>query len=271
MPVLSVLIAEVKPSVSTEGRSFTIALCLARSMPPSDKMVWVTVGSASGIAAIASETALRNRASHAVPQIRPSTNMTAMVIPAAPAIQSVSVLICLVMGGFSREVDASMPEILPTSVLAPVAVTMAVALPWVTGVFMNAMFAWSAGSSLPSASVVAALDAGRLSPVSSDSSICSELAAMMRQSAGTWSPAVMSTTSPTTTRSAGISASVPSRRTLAVVSSIDLSAFMTLSALPSCCIPITALTTVSTSSSAPVDHWAISSETIAAATRMSCM
>src|SRR5215203_4196973 len=49
VPVLSELIAEVKPSVSTDGRSFTIALRLARSMPPSDRMVWVTVGSASGM------------------------------------------------------------------------------------------------------------------------------------------------------------------------------------------------------------------------------
>ena len=38
-----------------------------------------------------------------------------------------------------------------------------------------------------------------LSPVSADSSICRALAAMMRPSAGTSSPAAMSTTSPTTT------------------------------------------------------------------------
>ena len=57
VPVLSELIAEVNPSVSTEGRSLTMALRLARSTPPSDRIVWVTVGSASGMAAIASETA----------------------------------------------------------------------------------------------------------------------------------------------------------------------------------------------------------------------
>ena len=47
--------------------------------------------------------------------------------------------------------------------------------------------------------------AGTLSPVSADSSICSALAATMRPSAGTWSPAARSTTSPTTSSSAGIS------------------------------------------------------------------
>jgi len=52
VPVLSELIAETKPSVSTEGRSLTIAFCLARSTPPMDRMVCDTVGSASGIAAL---------------------------------------------------------------------------------------------------------------------------------------------------------------------------------------------------------------------------
>ena len=79
----------------------------------------------------------------------------------------------------------------------------------------------------------ASLAAGTLSPVSADSSICSELAAMMRPSAGTWSPAAISTTSPATSSSAAISASAPSRRTLAVAFIIDLSAFIALSALPS--------------------------------------
>ena len=39
VPVLSELMAEVSPSVSTDGRSFTIALRLARSIPPRDKIV----------------------------------------------------------------------------------------------------------------------------------------------------------------------------------------------------------------------------------------
>ena len=62
-----------------------------------------------------------------------------MVSPAAAAIHRVSVLSCLVSGVCSLAVVASIPAILPTSVSAPVAVTIIVALPWVTGVCMKAM------------------------------------------------------------------------------------------------------------------------------------
>jgi hypothetical protein len=164
-----------------------------------------------------------------------------------------------------------MPEILPSSVPAPVAVTITVALPCVTGVFMNAIFVCSPGPSWSPDSVSASLAAGTLSPVSADSSICSALAATMRPSAGTWSPAEMSTTSPTTSSSAGICASVPSRRTRAVAFIIDLRAFMALSALPSCRIPTTAFSTVSSISRTAVLHSLISKDTTAAATRMICM
>ena len=84
----------------------------------------------------------------------------------------------------------SIPEILPSSVPAPVAVTITVALPCVTGLFMNAMLVWSPGLRWAPLrwspdSVPASLAAGMLSPVSADSSICSALAAMIRPSAGT--------------------------------------------------------------------------------------
>ena len=153
VPVLSELIAEVNPSVSTEGRSFTMALRLARSTPPSDRIICVTVGSASGMAAIASETALTNSASQAWPRARPSANITIIVSPAAAAIHSVSLFSSLVSGDCSRAVAASIPEIFPSSVSAPVPVTITVPLPCVTGVFMNAMFDWSPGPASPSGSV----------------------------------------------------------------------------------------------------------------------
>jgi hypothetical protein len=271
VPVLSELIAEVDPSVSTAGRSFTMAFRLARSTPPRDRMVCVTVGSASGMAAMASETAATNSASHAWPRARPSANITIIVRPAAAAIHSVSLLSSTVSGDSSVAVLASIPEILPSSVPAPVAVTIMVPLPWVTGVFMKAMLDWSPGPSSASDSGPASLGAGTLSPVSADSSICSALAAMILPSAGTSSPALMITTSPGTTCSAGIADSVPSRRTRAVAFIIDLSAFIALSALPSCRRPITAFSTVSTSSRTAVVHSLISSDTTAAATRMICM
>ena len=271
VPVLSELIADVKPSVSTDGSSFTIALRLARSTPPSDRIIWVTVGSASGTAAMARVTALTNRTSHASPRARPRANITTIVNPAAAAIQRVSRSSSAVSGVFSLPSAESMAEIFPSSVPAPVAVTIMVPLPWVTGVFMNAMSVWSPGPSPEPARGSVSLPAGTLSPVSADSSICSALAATMRPSAGTWSPAASSTTSPTTSWSAGISALSPSRRTRAVATSIDLSAFMALSALPSWRRPMTAFSTVSTRRRTAVPNSAMSRDTTAATTRMICM
>ena len=70
----------------------------------------------------------------------------------------------------------------------------------------------------------------------------------------------MSTTSPTTSCSAGISASIPSRRTLALAFIIDLSAFMALSALPSWRKPTTAFTRQHQQKD-PVLHSLITSDT----------
>ena len=148
MPVLSELIAEVNPSVSTEGSSLTSALRLASSTLPSDRMTWVTVGSASGMAAMASETAATNRTSQASSAGRPKTNITTMVRPAAATIHRVSVFSSLVSGDCSGSVADSIPEIFPISVRARLPVTIIVPLPWVTGVFMNAMFTWSPGPKL---------------------------------------------------------------------------------------------------------------------------
>ncbi len=197
--------------------------------------------------------------------------MMTIVMPAAPTIHRVSVFICFVSGVSSFAVPESMCAILPTSVAPPTEVTTIMALPCVTGVCMKAMFVWSPGPSSPAGSVSASLPAGTLSPVSADSSICSELAWTMRPSAGTWSPAASSTTSPTTSCSAGMCASTPSRRTRAVSFIIDLSAFMALTALPSWRRPMKALSSVMISSRTPVWNCWMASETTAAPTRISCM
>src|SRR3954447_2857392 len=166
VPVLSELIAEVKPSVSTDGSSLTIALRLARSTPPRDRIIWVTVGSASGTAAMARATALTKSTSHASPRVRPRANITIIVRPAAAAIQRVSRSSSAVRGVFSLPFAESIAEILPSSVSAPVAVTIMVPLPCVTGVFMKAMSDWSPGPSPEPSRVSASLAAGTLSPVS---------------------------------------------------------------------------------------------------------
>ena len=271
MPVLSELIADVNPSVSTDGRSFTIAFSFASSTLPSERTTWTTIGSASGIAAIASATAVLKSVVHDCPRLRPSANITIIVKPAAPTIHSVSVFICFVSGVSSISVAESMCAIFPTCVSPPVPVTIITPLPCVTGVCMNAMFVWSPAPSSPSASVVASFAAGTLSPVSADSSIWSDVAETIRPSAGTSSPAASRTTSPTTSSSAEILASEPSRRTRAVASIIDFNAFIALSALPAWRRPTTALMSVITNSTMAVVHSLIRSDTIDAPTRISCM
>ncbi len=230
------------------------------------------MGIAIGTAARANAIAVVKIAWVESPREIPSANMIAIVRPAAPAIHSVNVSSCALSGVFSVGVDFSIPEMFPTSVSAPVPVTIITPLPCVTGEFMNAMFDWSPTPGFGSPAMTSALfDAGTLSPVSPDSSICSDAAWMIRPSAHTSSPAVSRTTSPTTTWSASTLTSVPSRRTRADAFSIDCKAFMALSALPCWRIPPSALSAVISSTTMPVEISPISIEATAAATRMICM
>ena len=220
---------------------------------------------------MARDTALMNSASHAWSRWRPKMNITIIVSPAAAAMYRLRVLSSRVSGDSSFSVAESIPEIFPSSVSAPVPVTTMTPLPCVTGEFMNAMLFCSPGARSLPAIGPASLAAGTLSPVSADSSICRALALTMRPSAGTETPAASSTTSPTTSCSAGISASTPSRRTRAVAFIIDFSAFIALSALPSCRRPTTAFSSVSPKTIAAVLHSLISSDTTPVASRMICM
>ena len=71
VPVLSELIADVDPSVSTDTRSLTMAFSPASSFAPAERITCRTVGSAVGIAAIASAIAVMNRVSADCPRDRP--------------------------------------------------------------------------------------------------------------------------------------------------------------------------------------------------------
>ncbi len=110
-----------------------------------------------------------------------------------------------------------------------------------------------------------------LSPVSADSSMLSEFAWMIRPSAATLSPAVISTMSPVTTSSSATADSTPPRRTRAVCFVIDFNAFMALSALPSWRRAITAFNTVNSTKTAPVLHSPMMNDNTAATSRMICM
>ena len=234
VPVLSELIADVDPSVSTDTSSLTIAFSPASSFAPAERITCRTVGSAVGIAAMASAIAVMNSASADCPRDRPSANITIIVTSAAAPIHRVNVFSCLVSGVCCLAVVASMPAIFPTWASAPTAVTSITPLPWVTGVFMNAMFVWSPGPRSASASGVVSFDAGVLSP--------GQRGLVDVQRAGPDDPAVgghvvaggqQHQVADRRPARPGSSASAPSRRTRAVRFVNDFSAFIALSALPS--------------------------------------
>ena len=129
VPVLSELIAEVEPRVSTESRLLTTAPCAAKSREPLDKITCSTVGMAIGTAASANAIAVVKITCVDSPRAIPSANISAMVKPAAPAIHSVKVSSCLVSGVFTVGAAFNIPEMLPTAVSAPVAVTIMTPLP----------------------------------------------------------------------------------------------------------------------------------------------
>ena len=172
--------------------------------------------------------------------------------PAIRKICLVSLSSWRVSGDLAAFSACSIPEMWPTSVAIPVAVTTNSPAPRVTLVFMYTMSVRSpSGVSAPSTGSVP-LATGRLSPVSADSATSSVAALSSLPSAGTMSPASMATTSPGTSCSAGISVSWPSRLTLALTIIIFCRAATAAAAFPSCRRPSTALNTVSTSSKMPV-------------------
>ena len=104
----------------------------------------------------------------------------------------------------------------PIWVAWPVAVTTNVAEPRVTWVFWNTRFVRSPSAVSPAGSVVRSLATGALSPVSAASCTSRVAEVTMRPSAGTTSPASISTTSPGTSVVESTSSTSPDRRTRAL-------------------------------------------------------
>ena len=107
---------------------------------PSDRITCSTVGIASGIAAIASATALVNTTRRGLPALRPEHEHDDHRHAGRgrdPQRQRVQLLRQRRL--LACRSSASIPAILPTCVSLPVAVTIITPLPCVTGVCMNAM------------------------------------------------------------------------------------------------------------------------------------
>ncbi len=124
VPVLSVQITEVLPSVSTAGSLRMIARRLAIRETPIASVMVTAAGSPSGTAATARAIAAWNMSNTDSPRSRPTPKVTA---PTARMMMSSTLLnwaSFLVSGVCSVSAWAISSEMRPTSVPSPVATTM---------------------------------------------------------------------------------------------------------------------------------------------------
>src|SRR3990167_7670204 len=131
--------------------------------------------------------------------------------------------------------------IFPIAVSSPTATTTASPLPETTCVPINTMFFCSDSGTFFAVSTCSVFCTEPDSPVSDASSAWRLLTDTKRASAGTFSPSSSTTRSPCTTLLSAISISLPSRNTVAVVSTNFLSAMSVFCARPSCTVPTAAL------------------------------
>ena len=122
---------------------------------------------------------------------------------------------------------------MPSSVAAPVAVTIARPRPAATAVPLKTMLRWSPMPTSASSGALS-LETAVLSPVSADSATRSAIDSSTRPSAGMVSPSSISRMSPGTTSAVGTICGCPSRSTLAFGEDIALSAATACSARFSC-------------------------------------
>ena len=135
VPVLSVLIALVAPSVSTSVRFFTIALASASCFAPNDSRPDTNAGRPVGIAEIAIAVPSRNSSCASMPRASPTTKMNATAVQAMIPSTRVRESSSFCSGDRVRVTDVSIVAIWPIWVCIPVAVTTIDAVPRVTEVF----------------------------------------------------------------------------------------------------------------------------------------
>jgi hypothetical protein len=252
VPVLSVLIALVAPSVSTSVRFLTTARASASCLAPSESRPDTNAGSPVGIAEIAIAVPSSTRSSKARPRIRPTTTMKATALHAMTPRTFVSESSSLCSGDRTRDTEVSIVAIRPISVSAPVAVTTIAPVQRVTEVFWNSMSVRSPSTTSGVGSTAASLATGALSPVSAASWVSSVAERMIRPSAGAMSHASTSTMSPTTTSRAGTCTMCPPRTTRVCGTCIFDSASTLALALSSWREPRTTLSRMSSATMIPV-------------------
>jgi hypothetical protein len=130
------LIAEVEPRVSVDCNRFMIAPTRASACVPEARIVVTTAGRFSGMAPIAKATAAVKTAVNVSPRARFKIIDTISAPPAIHRIWWVSLSSWRVSGVLPACSACSIPEMWPTSVAIPVAVTTNSPEPRVTLVFM---------------------------------------------------------------------------------------------------------------------------------------
>ena len=128
-------------------------------------MSWTNVGSPVGIAEIAVVMPSRIRVSVSWPRAMPTMAITATAPHARKPKIFVSPSSSIWSGDFTRFVAVTMSAMCPICVEAPVATTTTVADPRVTRVFWKTRFVRSPSATSVSASAIASLAIGALSPV----------------------------------------------------------------------------------------------------------
>ena len=184
VPVLSVLIALVAPSVSTSVRFLTTARASASCLAPIESRPDTNAGMPVGMAEIAIAVPSSTRSSKSRPRIRPTTTMKATAPQAMTPRTFVSESSSFCSGERTRDTEVSIVAIRPISVSMPAAVTTIAPVPRVTEVFWNSMSVRSPSATSGEGSTAASLATGALSPVSAASCVSSVAERMIRPSAG---------------------------------------------------------------------------------------
>ncbi len=215
--------------------------CLTIFFAPRARDIVTTAGNASGIAATARLTAVRNIKRGASPLkspvVKTIAHITITVIPSlCPNFDS---LFC--RGVRTSSSSCSKEAIFPSSVFIPVETTMPVPRPYDTVVPLKAMFTLSPSGINFSSSVHMLFSTGTDSPVSAASSIFNFAASVSLISAGIILPASSMTMSPGTIPEAGTLFILLSLYTKAFGAAIFFKALMAFSALYSCTNPMIAL------------------------------
>ena len=268
VPVLSVLMALVAPSVSTSDRFLTTAFASASFRAPWDSRADTNAGMPVGMAEIAIATPRSRTSDSGSPRKSPTTTITATAVQATMPMTDVSLSSSCCSGDRVRVTDDSMLAICPIWVCMPVAVTTMTPVPRVTDVFWNSMFVRSPSAASAVSRVATPFATGALSPVRAASCVSQVAERISRPSAGTRSPASTWTMSPGTTSSAGMSTSWPSRTTR-LCGTCSLESASTLArAVISWRVPRVRLRTTRRATTRAVENSPMTRLTIATATSM---